>query len=152
MPSTGPFAGVTEFHDWLSSLTKRLFPDPSLVPDDLMRHIMPDNARIILSHGDLRRSNIMVSRGTPCQVLAIIDWHQSGWYPAYWEYSNSSWRMEGWIYSEIPRGSWLLWLLVVLGPNAGILRGSARCRCSNCESWSLSVCRSHGVDEGYEKS
>lgn len=99
MPSTDPFAGVTEFHDWLSSLTKCLFPDPSLVPDDPMRHLMPDNARIILSHGDLRRSNIMVSRGTPCQVLAIIDWHQSGWYPAYWEYCKA-------VYTAIPDGEW----------------------------------------------
>ncbi|KAJ0133339.1 Cytochrome b2 [Fusarium oxysporum f. sp. albedinis] len=34
----------------------------------------------------VRALNIMVSEGWPCRVVAIIDWHQSGWYPDYWEF------------------------------------------------------------------
>ena len=40
------------------------------------------------THADLHRSNIMVSQdanGIPF-ITAIIDWHQSGWYPASWEF------------------------------------------------------------------
>jgi hypothetical protein len=48
------------------------------------------------SAGDLQRSNILTtSEGQhPSHVLAIIDWHQSGWYPAYWEYCKAQWTVE----------------------------------------------------------
>ncbi|ENH71985.1 hypothetical protein FOC1_g10001832 [Fusarium oxysporum f. sp. cubense race 1] len=66
-PRAGPFSSVKEFHDWFSFLFKRL-------------------AAIVFTHADLHQSNIMVSEGWPCRVVAIIDWHQSGWYPDYWEF------------------------------------------------------------------
>ena len=97
-PTAGPFSGVREFHDWLSNLTKRYFADPANVPDP-MRPMLPDNAPIIFTHGDLHPSNIMISAVGPCRVLAIIDWQQSGWYPAYWEYCKAA-------YTAIPDGEW----------------------------------------------
>lgn len=38
------------------------------------------------THGDLGPQNILV-RGS--EVVAIIDWECSGWYPEYWEYTKA---------------------------------------------------------------
>ena len=38
----------------------------------------------VFTHGDLNPFNILL-RGT--QVVGIIDWEFSGWYPSYWEYT-----------------------------------------------------------------
>lgn len=58
--------------------------------------------RPTLTHGDVQRKNIMVQRtslqGDGCETafrLMIIDWEDSGWYPAYWEsfvtFTNLRW-------------------------------------------------------------
>lgn len=42
----------------------------------------------MFTYGDLHRSNVLMSwdeNGTP-RVAAIVDWHQSGWYPVSWEF------------------------------------------------------------------
>lgn len=31
----------------------------------------------------------MVSKDLPCYIMAILDWEQSGWYPAYWEFCKA---------------------------------------------------------------
>jgi hypothetical protein len=31
----------------------------------------------------------MLSRDRPPRIIAIIDWHQSGWLPDYWEFCKS---------------------------------------------------------------
>lgn len=36
----------------------------------------------------------MVLMDTPCKVVSIIDWHQSGWYPDYWEYCKAAFTAE----------------------------------------------------------
>ncbi|KAF1968064.1 kinase-like protein [Bimuria novae-zelandiae CBS 107.79] len=91
-PPAGPFATVKEFHDWLSALIKVgkeiHFADPSQIPDP-WRESLPDDARVVFTHADLHPSNIMVSPDGSGKVLAIIDWHQSGWYPDYWEYCKA---------------------------------------------------------------
>ena len=58
-----------------------------------MRSNLPDDVLITFTHGDLHPSNIIVSpEGEPqVRVLAIIDWHQSGWFPACWEYCKARW-------------------------------------------------------------
>jgi hypothetical protein len=34
--------------------------------------------------------NILVSpEGTPARIVAIIDWHQSGWLPEFWEFCKA---------------------------------------------------------------
>ncbi|KAE9369000.1 kinase-like protein [Stipitochalara longipes BDJ] len=111
-PPAGPFDSVKEFHDWLSHLVKRgkliHFPDlvdESQIPDPI-RHLLPDNSPITFTHADLHPSNIMVSTENPCRVVAIIDWHQSGWYPAYWEYCKAVYTAElngEWETEYIPR-------------------------------------------------
>lgn len=97
--AAGPFKSVKEFHDWLSSLTKEIhWPDPSLIPDPF-RDSLPDASPITFTHADLHPSNILVSTDSPCRIVAIIDWHQSGWYPDYWEYCKS-------VYTAVPNGEW----------------------------------------------
>ncbi|KAF2800776.1 phosphotransferase enzyme family protein [Melanomma pulvis-pyrius CBS 109.77] len=97
-----PFLTVASFHDWLSWLWCRHDPDPQSVPD-VWRQELPDNVPIVITHGDLHRSNIIVTATSPTRVLAVIDWEQAGWGPDYWEYCkakvtahyNKDWR--GWI-------------------------------------------------------
>ncbi|KAK7178317.1 phosphotransferase enzyme family protein [Paraphaeosphaeria sporulosa] len=80
----GPFTSVKEFHDWFTSLYKRPTPDPQCVPDPF-RQELPDDSEIVFTHGDLHPSNVIVSSSHPSRVVAIIDWEQAGWLPAYWE-------------------------------------------------------------------
>ena len=91
-PPAGPFDTVKEFYDWLSALIKIdkeiHFADPSQIPDP-WREFFPDSSRIVFIHTDLHPSNIMMSADASGQILAIIDWHQSGWYPEYWEFCKA---------------------------------------------------------------
>lgn len=43
---------------------------------------------MVFTHADLDQSNILISSADdgPPRICAIIDWHQSGWYPEPWEY------------------------------------------------------------------
>ncbi|KAK4237713.1 kinase-like domain-containing protein [Achaetomium macrosporum] len=89
----GPFASVREFHDFVQFMSaawcpmENRFPDPS-------RALLPDAARVCLTHGDLHLGNI----------LGLVDWGQAGWYPDYWEYCKAmivgpygdEWREGGW--------------------------------------------------------
>jgi hypothetical protein len=101
-PPAGPFSSVKEFHDWLSYLTKRgkepYWPDPSIIPDPF-RELLPDNSFITFTHSDLHPRNIMVSTDSPCRIVALVDWHQSGWFPQYWEYCKA-------LYTAEPGGEW----------------------------------------------
>lgn len=64
-------------------------PDPETVPEPY-RKDLPDDSEIVFTHGDLHRSNIIIS-STPPRVAALIDWEQSGWLPAYWEDRKVHW-------------------------------------------------------------
>ena len=58
-----------------------------------MRKFLSDDTPISFTHGDLHRSNIMVSakEDGSIRIRAIIDWHQAGWLPSYWEYCKARW-------------------------------------------------------------
>jgi hypothetical protein len=78
---------------------------PAIDPNP-MRAELPDDIPIVFTHSDLHRGNIMISpKGQhPARLVAIIDWHQSGWMPAYWEYCKaefSAWPEEDW-YQYLP--------------------------------------------------
>ncbi|KAL6306016.1 kinase-like domain-containing protein [Sparassis latifolia] len=85
--NSGPFLTVPAFHDYFSYLPlefKASMPHP-------FRSKLIDDVPIVFTHSDLHLSNMIVSAegdGTP-RVVAIIDWHQSGWYPSYWEYCKA---------------------------------------------------------------
>lgn len=103
-PSPGPWPSVASFHDWLSRIWRRHAPKPDEVADP-WRLLLDDDSSVVLTHGDLHRSNIIVSATSPAYVLAIIDWEQSGWYPDYWEYCKTlytagvweDWISDGWV-------------------------------------------------------
>ncbi|KAI9654008.1 MAG: hypothetical protein M1829_001103 [Trizodia sp. TS-e1964] len=89
-PTAGPFSSVPEFHDWI---TKSYGPNrfSKDLPPHPYRSFLPDNVPIVFTHGDLHPSNIILSPSPNPRVVAIIDWHQSGWYPDYWEYCKARW-------------------------------------------------------------
>lgn len=95
IPDTGPFANVKSFHDWFSLLSSRENANPlSFHP---MRPGLPDNVSINFTHGDLHPSNILITpeeEEGQARILALIDFEQSGWYPAYWEYCKARWTAE----------------------------------------------------------
>jgi hypothetical protein len=88
------FPNVQSFHDWFIRLPSVLVGRPSNDPHP-MRADLPDDIPIVFTHGDLNCSNIMISpkENQPAHIVAIIDWHQSGWMPAYWEYCKAFWCM-----------------------------------------------------------
>lgn len=51
-----------------------------------MVNAMPKSKRTVLTHGDLAPRNILVRDGN---VVAIVDWEMSGFYPEYWEYAKA---------------------------------------------------------------
>lgn len=57
--------------------------------NDPYREGLKDDASIVFTHGDLHKSNIMVSEDGPIKIRAIVDWEQAGWYPSYWEYCKA---------------------------------------------------------------
>lgn len=84
------FPSVASFHNCFSTL----YLHGREAPPDPRRRELPDDVPIVFTHGDLHRSNIIVSPSTdpgPPRVLAVVDWHQSGWYPEYWEYCKARW-------------------------------------------------------------
>jgi len=93
-PQAGPFTSVKNFHDYYLSLVIRRFPNASDVLAPL-RAQFPEDAAVAFSHNDLDESNILVSKSDPPSLVAIIDWHQAGWYPEYWEQCKARWGHSG---------------------------------------------------------
>ena len=60
-------------------------PDPYSVPLEPSRTGLPDDSTIKFTHGDLHRTNFIVTPSQPNRILALADWEQSGWFPGYWE-------------------------------------------------------------------
>ncbi|OBT60385.1 hypothetical protein VE03_10145 [Pseudogymnoascus sp. 23342-1-I1] len=92
----GPFQDPTSFYDWFSQLGGPKPYDPK-APMHPMRAGLPNESSIVFTHSDLHRSNIIVTKldsGTP-RILAIVDWHQSGWYPASWEFFKTRYTCRG---------------------------------------------------------
>lgn len=95
---------MKQFHDWYAALS-----NPKAGKSfDPIRPQLSDEAAIKFTHGDLHPSNIIVSsesNGNP-KIVAIIDWHQSGWYPDYWEYNKALWTAKiggEWATEYVPR-------------------------------------------------
>jgi len=70
--------------------------DQDDVVDPIRSGLLEDDS-IVFTHSDLHRSNIMVSEFNegPPRILAIIDWHQSGWYTAAWEFFKTRFTCRG---------------------------------------------------------
>ncbi|KXG50572.1 Aminoglycoside phosphotransferase [Penicillium griseofulvum] len=85
MSEAGPFGTVQRFHNWFTFLYRKPMPDPYSVPIEPFRDDLPNDSPVNFTHGDLHRSNILITGSKPYHVLALIDREQSGWLPAYWE-------------------------------------------------------------------
>ncbi|SLM33785.1 Protein kinase-like domain [Lasallia pustulata] len=101
----GPFPSISSFHDYFHTGGKGSSPSSS---PDPYRVSLPDNVPITFTHSDLHRSNIIVTPAGmhPVRVLALIDWHQSGWLPAYWEYCKASFSSpheDKWVTECVPK-------------------------------------------------
>jgi aminoglycoside phosphotransferase len=53
-----------------------------------LRSVYPPCDALVLTHADLQAKNILVEVvGEEARLTGIVDWEQSGFYPAHWEYS-----------------------------------------------------------------
>jgi thiamine kinase-like enzyme len=105
MSEAGPFDTVQKFHNWFTFLYRKPMSDPYSVPIEPFRDDLPDDSPINFTHGDLHRSNILITSSQPYRVLAIVDWEQSGWLPAYWEVRKAQYsadRNEDWSTTYLP--------------------------------------------------
>ncbi|OAA65536.1 Protein kinase-like domain protein [Niveomyces insectorum RCEF 264] len=108
-PVAGPFPDVARFHDWLVACSDSqananelpLAPPAPPRPEtssaaQIDRSLLPDDAPIVFTHGNLSLSNIIVDpeRGLDgrLRIAAIVDWQQAGWYPDYWEVCKLNWH------------------------------------------------------------
>lgn len=79
------FRSVAEFNDAFHALGNGL---PNYEEAEYYRSIrtaFPDLCEVCLTHTDLAPVNIILSP-TSMEVVGIIDWQESGWYPESWEY------------------------------------------------------------------
>lgn len=75
-----PCHSEAEFNDYLISTI-------AYAPDEMRAAYSRSLARdhcIVFSHCDLSPDNIILDR--KLNVVGIVDWEDSGWYPEYWEY------------------------------------------------------------------
>lgn len=112
-PRFGPFKTIHEFHLWLrEGLQAQQYPDRQEIQD--WREVQDMVAKQdgpwplpVFTHGDLNPFNILV-RGA--QVVGIVDWEFSGWYPHYWEFT-SAWH------GNRTRQAWQVVILKILEPD-----------------------------------
>jgi hypothetical protein len=117
--STGPFSSISSFNDWVfhAAILGHLIPPE--IPK-IHRDNHPDEGKIFFTHGDLTLPNILVA-GPPGarELVAIVDWEQSGWYPEYWEYCKllyavdyeHEWQKKGFAdrVMQAFKGAWDAW-------------------------------------------
>ncbi|KZW00261.1 hypothetical protein EXIGLDRAFT_604553 [Exidia glandulosa HHB12029] len=88
----GPFSSVPQLHDHLA-LAKHCKNDPYY--EHPYRYMLQDEARIVFTHGDLSFCNVLVSPASASdstlRIAALLDWHQAGWMPDYWEAYKARW-------------------------------------------------------------
>jgi aminoglycoside phosphotransferase (APT) family kinase protein len=87
----GPFLDTASFHDTFArlSIPSRPASKNCLYPRQECEELrgLSDDVDVVFTHADLDLSNILISKPGegPVRVVAVIDWHQSGWYPEPWE-------------------------------------------------------------------
>ncbi|KAI8722687.1 APH domain-containing protein [Fusarium sp. LHS14.1] len=90
----GPFKTIQDFHLWLrDNFQPSEVEKPEQTTQEDWNDVKEMAARqdgawpqSVFTHGDLNPSNILV-RGD--EIVGIIDWEFSGWYPHYWEYTSA---------------------------------------------------------------
>ncbi|KAL8963775.1 MAG: hypothetical protein Q9183_004971 [Haloplaca sp. 2 TL-2023] len=98
--SFGPYDSEQAFHDGLVRAVEARAR--TTWTDQVVKFIraMPIH-EIVFTHNDLAPRNILVKDG---EVVAILDWEFSGFYPSYWEYVKAlcwpDWQ-SGWIKDNV---------------------------------------------------
>ncbi|GAW00748.1 kinase-like protein [Lentinula edodes] len=88
---TDEYNNMADFHRyWVQRLGDH--PQCDFLRDALSKEVLSED-KVVLSHGDLNVSNIMVSADG--HILSVLDWDTFGWYPAFWE-PMSMWRGGRW--------------------------------------------------------
>ncbi|WEW60286.1 hypothetical protein PRK78_005771 [Emydomyces testavorans] len=77
----GPFDTERQFNDFLLEGPPR---GTSHFEEHYIRAGLGDNHDIHFAHGDFAPRNILVDDNG--HVTAVLDWENSGWFPAYWDY------------------------------------------------------------------
>ncbi|CZT08024.1 uncharacterized protein RAG0_13259 [Rhynchosporium agropyri] len=92
-----------EFRDFIMSSQREQNP----VYHDLLTSVLSTNHAIVMTYGDLRAENIIVSQAgsDAIEITGLVDWELSGAYPEYWEYVKAlagvTWSLSDW-YSYLP--------------------------------------------------
>lgn len=88
----GPFENESELHDYrMARFDRSPWNDFPSVKKNLtaIRRKMPEHSRIVFTHGDINRRNILINvKGAgpdDAKITALVDWAQAGWLPEYWE-------------------------------------------------------------------
>jgi len=102
----GPFETERHYNDWRAEILLAEFGVLHAPTAEHIREIrreMPDDHRIVFTHGDLNSRNILVevngARPEDVTITGVVDWEQSGWRPEYCEADKVR-------YSEIRSGDW----------------------------------------------
>ncbi|KAI7196419.1 hypothetical protein KC363_g886 [Hortaea werneckii] len=86
----GPFESVREFNDAFARLAHPTAAVDDIDPRKTFVELrgLTDDRPAVFAHADLDLSNILTSKidEGSARVKAIIDWHQAGWYPQYWDW------------------------------------------------------------------
>lgn len=78
-----PILNVAQFEDFIFFASKGATP----VYINFLRSLIPTYPqKCVFTHGDLRPANIIVRQSdTTWNVVGVVDWERSGFYPEYWE-------------------------------------------------------------------
>ncbi|RJE22680.1 Phosphotransferase enzyme family [Aspergillus sclerotialis] len=80
----GPFFNIEEFHSFLRGQIP--LENCTQVYGESVTQCHARQYRTCFAHGELCARNIIIRNG---DVVAIVDWQFSGWYPEYWEYTRA---------------------------------------------------------------
>ncbi|KAL1760266.1 kinase-like domain-containing protein [Schizophyllum commune] len=101
----GPFPSQASFNDWHMSLFDIFARESAKTAARVAekRREMRDDHPIVFTHGDINMNNVLVrvhgEGPEDVEIVALLDWEQSGWRPLYWEAMNpvmDAWREFGW--------------------------------------------------------
>ncbi|KAJ7190223.1 hypothetical protein GGX14DRAFT_483585 [Mycena pura] len=84
----GPFDTIDDFIQSYVDIAKPCFRGHYISIIERLLH-KTKSYRIVLTHGDLALSNILVRKNLETgswKIVALVDWENSGWYPEHWEY------------------------------------------------------------------
>ncbi|KAJ3729954.1 kinase-like domain-containing protein [Lentinula guzmanii] len=85
----GPFDNEIAFNNFrISRFTSMPYCEFPSVRERFasIRREMPNDHDIVFTHGDINLRNILVDfKRDDVRIVALVDWEQAGWRPAYWE-------------------------------------------------------------------